>query len=465
MAGDPPEIPTTPAPAPTIPPPPPPKKKTVSFYDNVRKIPAEDWGKRAFIYGYCIEPVCNLKASGENKYLFKSSAPILDEDGIMIDYGSGKYRLNLVYRKPAGDKGDEVDSFEFEIYNPKYPPKIPRAVWMNDPRNERWAALLPKEEPPAPPQAGINTLTDAFKTFGEIRHAIKEEMTPPVTAAPAGDPMSNALSMVQTIMAMKADNPMVEIMKLQLQSVNDQAERARDREAQLQKELRELVIKMSDRKSEGGEQKFGLREAIGELKEFMPAIKEFLPQVGESARASRSGWLDVARDVAPGIIDWGGKIALAVASRMPSPPTPSPMNPGQRPAQIAPPANGAPPQQQQAPQEPPEFVRFLSQPFVFNTFQNYFRGFKAGTTTGGDFAEWVSDGGGEEPLKQARSMGSANIMHMLKSSPAWVLFQSDEAQLAQFIDDTLAWAPAPADDDDDDAEEDKDSVDLTKKGV
>lgn len=443
-----------------------PKAKRLSFFERVKQVPKPDWGTRAFIYVYCWEPICNLKMGGENKYLVRLSEPILDEQPLMVDYGSGKYHLKLVFRKAGGGEGEMMDTTEVEIYNPKYPPKIPRSVWMNDPRNERWAALLPKEEPPVAP-TGLGTLTDAFKTFGDIRRDLKEEMGPAAAApVPIGDPMGNALQMVQTIMAMKADNPMVEIMKAQLQAVNDQAEKARDREANLQKELREMMIRMTERKpaAESAEKKFGLREALGELKEFMPAIKEIIPEV--AARSGRTSWLDVAREVAPGVIDWGGRIALALASRMPPP---AQGQPGQQPpAQIAaPPASGQQPQAQQPPpQEVPAFFRYLAQPAVFGAFQRYFANFKAGEETGGaDFANWVYDGGGADPLKQARAVGSAAIMQSLKASPqVWFMFQADEAKLSEFIDQTLGWNPdeaPPADGDDDE----DDNVDLTKKGV
>ena len=124
------------------------------------------------------QPICDLRQGGETKYLVKYSQPLEDENPLMIDYGSGRYRLQLVHRKPAADKADAIDTAEIEIYNPKYPPKIPRSVWMNDPRNDRWAALLPKEEPPAP-ATGLGTLTEAFKTFSDIRRDVREEIAPP----------------------------------------------------------------------------------------------------------------------------------------------------------------------------------------------------------------------------------------------------------------------------------------------
>jgi hypothetical protein len=432
-------------------------------------IPKADWGTRAFIYVYCLEPICNLKMGGESKYLVRLSEPIADEQALMVDYGSGKYRLQLVNRKAGANNSDALDVKEIEIYNPKYPPKIPRSVWMNDPRNERWAALLPPVEVPQP-ATGLGTLTDAFKTFGDIRRDLKEEMAPAGMGMPVTDPMASSLQMVQTIMAMKADNPMVEIMKLQLQSVNDQAEKAREREANLQKELRDIMFKMSERKAEPPAEKFGLKQTLAELKEFLPSVKELLPGIAETTRATRSSWIDLARDIAPGAIDYVGKIAYELVRRMPQ--TPAAQQNGAQPAAAIPaPSNGQPAAQQpqQAappPQEIPAFVRFLSQPFVFDGFRRYFDGYLADDgQTGADFAEWVFDGGGAEPLKNARAMGSAQIMALLKQSPAWVMFRfgEHEAKLVEFVDSALTWAPPAEESEEDDDEDEK--VDLTAKGV
>jgi len=441
-------------------PPPPPRKKVVSFYDNVRKIPAEDWGKRAFIYGYCIEPVCNLKAQGENKYLFKSGAAILDEDGIMIDYGSGKYRLNLVYRKQGGDKGDEVDSFEFEIYNPKYPPKIPRSVWMNDPRNERWAALLPKEEPPKP-ETGLGTLTDAFRTFTDIRKDLREELTPPpgppiAPPPPPTDPVEAGLRIANLMMTLKADNPMNEFYRDEMKALREELSEER-------RETRRLL----SQKAEPTAEKFGIKEALAEVKEFLPSIKDLVPQVGEAVRAGRTNGWDILEKLvtssAPTAIDYIGKISLALISRMP--PNPAAQNGTAQPqAQIAAPAgtNGQPAAQTAQPANVPKFVHFLAQPSNFEAFQRYFKGSKEGRNTGADFAQWVFDGNGETPMKEARVMGSGNIMALLKQSPAWFLFKDDETKISEFIDQALAWQPP---EEEGDEPEDDGNIDLTAKGV
>jgi hypothetical protein len=307
-----------------------------------------------------------------------------------------------------------------------------------------------------------NQFLEGVKIAGEIRKELKGESP---ADKPAQSGVGETLQLVQTIMAMKADNPMVDVMKEQLRISNESAEKARDREAALQKELRDSM-----RQPQQQGEKFGLKQTLSELKEFLPSVKELLPQFGEAARATRSSWIDLARDIAPGAIDYVGKIAYELVRRMPQ--TPAPQQNGAQPAAALPaPSNGQPaaqqPQQATAPpQEIPAFVRFLSQPFVFDGFRRYFDGYLADDgQTGADFAEWVFDGGGAEPLKNARAMGSAQIMALLKQSPAWVMFRfgEHEAKLVEFVDSALTWSPPAEEPDEEDDEDEK--VDLTAKGV
>jgi len=210
------------------------------FFQRVASIPKEDWGTRAFMYCYCTEPICDLKQLGERKYLFRSAEPILDLDSIMKTYGSMKGYLSLNLRKSGQDGGDQIDRYDFEIYNPLYPPKIPRKAWLADARNERWAALLPKEA-----EAGAaGGMLDAVKLYKEIRSEVKEEnagekpselletmrvakeLFAPATAngtaqpEPAKkDPLEIATQLMTIMMQMKADNPMVEILRDQINSL------------------------------------------------------------------------------------------------------------------------------------------------------------------------------------------------------------------------------------------------------
>ena len=439
-----------------------PVRTQLTFFQRVDKIELADWGTRAKVKVYRLQPIIDQTRGSEFKFI-QIYEEAVDENKIKVDHGSGRYRLYLNVKNAGEQTEKEIDMMEFDILDPRFPPNIPAGHWKDDSRNKKWVWAMPPGTPggppaPAPvPTAAENSATAAtqflegVKIAGDIRKQVKDEM--PAAPVEKASGLADTLQLVTTIMAMKADNPMNEVYRDEMRALRDELKEERA-------ENRRLNTGRHNGNGEPNEKKFGLREALGELKEFLPAIKEIIPEV--AARSGRTSWLDVAREVAPGVIDWGGRIALALASRMP-PPTPGQQP--QAPAQIAAPANGQqPPRPQAPPQETPAFFRYLAQPAVFEAFNRYFATFKAGEETGGaDFANWIYDGGGAEPLKQARAVGSAAIMQSLKSSQVWMMFQADEAKLSEFIDQALGWNPdeAPAEDPD----EDPDHVDFTKKGV
>jgi hypothetical protein len=443
-----------PKPAEPAPPPPPNvrNKGKESFWHKVRDIPKEEWGKRAWIYVYCLEPVCNLKTAGENKYLVKSAEPITDEDSIMHDYGSGRYRLNLVYRKPAADRGDEVDATEIEIYNPKYPPKIPRTAWMNDPRNERWAALLPKEEPPVV-QTGLGAITDAFQTFSAIRKDLREELTPP-TAAPAPAPtntMSDTLQLVNTIMTMKADNPMGDLYRQEMQSIRDEMKAEREENRKLQAELRA-------RSAANG---FSLETLLEKSDTLIPKLKGLLNLGGDKLTEvvhgrPRKWWEELALQIAPPLVQSIAPTIPMMISAIAQPRS-NGMNGNNG-------INGIPQQQQQAlPAGQPAAAPNPMQQLMtrvgnflganIKPLQKHFEDYRSGKlldpddpeskTDGGDFAAWVIEYHGADILRDARALGSAQIMQMFRQSMYWPAIQPHEAKLAEFLDQVLSYSPEP----------------------
>ncbi len=422
-----------------------------SFWHKVREIPKEEWGKRAWIYVYCLEPVCNLKTAGENKYLVKSAEPITDEDSIMHDYGSGKYRLNLVYRKPAADRGDEVDATEIEIYNPKYPPKIPRTAWMNDPRNERWAALLPKEEPPVP-QTGLGAITDAFQTFSAIRKDLREELTPPPAppAPPPSNSMGDTLQLVNTIMTMKADNPMGEMYRQEMTSLREEMRAEREENRKLQAELR----------AKSNANGFTLESLLERSDTLIPKLKGLLNLGGDKLTEvvhgrPRKWWEDILIATVPPIVQSVAPVIPIMIDRMGRPP--APMNGNGMNGTAAPAQQALPPsQQQQVPANPMQQLLTKVGNFLganMKPLQKHFEDFRAGRLSdpddpeskidGVDFAMWVTEFHGEEILKDARALGSAQIMQMFRQSMYWPAIQPHEAKLAEFLDQVLSYSPEP----------------------
>src|ERR1039457_2291229 len=98
--------------------------KTPTFAENMAKVAKADWGPRANIYIYRTEPIIDRTRSGDPKYLDVYAHPV-NEDRVMADFGSGRYKLILNFRKPGAATGDLIDSDYMDILNMKYPPKIP----------------------------------------------------------------------------------------------------------------------------------------------------------------------------------------------------------------------------------------------------------------------------------------------------------------------------------------------------
>lgn len=471
-----PENATPPAPEPAAAP----KKRSPSFFERVAAIPKSEWtGDRAFIYVYCLEPICNLKLGGEKKYLVRLSEPIADEQALMVDYGSGKYRLQLVHRKPGTTQGDSTDLTEIEIYNPKYPPKIPRAVWMNDPRNERWAALLPKEEP-VQPATGLGTLTDAFKTFTDMRKEVAAELKPAEDANKPQDP----LDMAQKILNIQngANNPMVALFQTQMNMFQTQAEAARTREAELQKELRDTMNRMMDKATAPPAAPKSSLEMLKELantvKEIAPTFQNLFPQAKEAVEkiagrsARRSFWEEAGLKLLEDAPDLLKPLINVAAHKWASSGNPSPQINGgtngrpqipQQP-QIAAPAPNPGQPAAPVPQQPAAYnnvVSFLNQPIVWSNLQFHFGEYmkEPPESDGAGFAQWADESGAGSILTDARAIGSNQIMALLRTSPEWPKLQLVEAKLIEFVDQILSWQGQIPDDDDDDDDE----TDLTAR--
>jgi hypothetical protein len=290
--------------------------KQPQFFERVNNVPAEDWGTRAFMYVYVDEPVCNPKTWGESRYLLKSSAPIRDLEGLKQDYGSFKGWMSLNLRKTGKDATDEVDRLNFEIYDPKFPPKIPRGAWANDGRNKRWIDLLPPEKPES---AGAGSMLDAMRMYKEIRSEVKEEVAPepPVstnevletmraakelfappngapTAAPAVDPLAQAMSIAKDFMQMRSENPMVDILRDELKELR--AELRSEREANRKHETAAAT----------GAKPKTLIEQLKELGEAKELIGKVLGINGDGGGIARSGKISpwqLAREVIPEVIN------------------------------------------------------------------------------------------------------------------------------------------------------------------
>ena len=319
----------------------------------MNKVPKPDWGPRATIYLYRVEPVIDRTRSGETKFINTYAEPV-NEDRIMADYGSGRYKLILNFRKPGAETGDVIDSVYMDILNMKYPPKIPVGEWTDDPRNKKWAWAKEAAGQPAPPQAtptGVETLVDVMRVTGEMRKELREEMkadAPAATATPA--PPADPFDTAKKIMEMRANDPMVAALMQRLEAMDRSAEAARAREFDLQKELRQQAAAPAAPQKSWIDQLIELAastEKLEPVKKFLSGL--FGTAEGGTVRAAKMGTLEFFADVLPKIAE--APIMTAIATKM-----------------MTAPANGAPavvlpnlpnPAQPSQPNQEAEFLNFM----------------------------------------------------------------------------------------------------------
>jgi hypothetical protein len=198
-----------------------------------------------------------------------------------------------------------------------------------------------------------------------------------------------------------------------------------------------------------------------------PLIEKFMPKVvdagKEIVRGRRPGFGELLMEQGLPILGdilkpWSNVLA---AKFMQGPPSNSYAAPPIA-APAAPPAPGQPAiAAATPPAQPPRLIQFLSQPLVMGAFQAHFQAFMKDekSEAGFDFAYWIfTSGAGEQPLIDARAMGTTQILALFKSAPQWPVMQPHEAKLTAFLNQVLSWSPKQ---DQPDEEEEDEVTDLT----
>lgn len=421
--------------------------KILTFFQRVAAIAPEDWGTRAKIKVYRLQPLINRLVGSENKFITIYGEPI-NEQKLKVDHGSGRYRLYLNFKNPGGDKERELDTVEIDILDPAFPPKINDGEWMDDPRNKQWAWAKPPSAQPAAAAAAASTLaqfTDVLRATNEMRKEIREELTPPQSTQPAQPgPSVDPWSAAEKILQMRSDNPMVQILMQRMEQMDKAAEASRQREFELQKELREQArsphqANPADKPKTLLEQATELADAAGKLKTIFNG-----PEENVIPRGKISPW-QVARDVIPEIAN--SKIMEAVAAKMMAGPT------------VMPPMNGNGAQPRQNSTIPPlaRFIENVGTPAMLEYFN--------AEGSGSDFADWLYSGfptilpqlqGFTHPALPGL-VGAPAIVQAYKNTPnVWPQLASREPQFIEFINEFCQWRPDQDEDEEVKAEPDDD---------
>lgn len=440
-----------PEPTPTAPPPPPkgkrqdPIPKQATFFQRIARVARADWGTRAKINVYRLEPIIDRLRGSENKYITVYFEPITAEK-LKIDHGSGRYRLYYTYKEPAGiDK--EIDSVELDIMDLNFPPKVPAGEWLDDPRNKKWAWAKPTGAPGGPPLPA--PLESAYETVLDIQDRERQRNGEKTSDL---DRFTGMVTAVKTLLPeppKATDNTMlntiVTLLTAQIQSSQNEAQ-------QLRKQVFEMM------QANGGNKGITLEMIIEKADVLLPKIKGLLDMGGNKLTEvvhgrPRQWWQEILLESVPSIVqNLAPTIPMMIAGfTRPTigPPAVNGMNGAAQPQ-----AQAALPAAQPAQANPMQALQIKVGQFLganIKPVQKFFEDFVSGKLTdptdpesktdGVDFAMWVCDYHGAEILKDARALGSAQIMQMFRQSPYWPAIQRNEAKLAEFLDQALAYTP------------------------
>lgn len=444
-----------------------------SFFQTLSRVDRDDWGTRINLYLYRTEPTIDRTRQGDPKYIMTYGEPI-NEDRILADHGSGRYKMILNFRKPGAERGDEIDTGYISLLNMNFPPRIPPGDWVDDPHNKKWA-WAKKHFPPENNGAAI--AADPFKaleTVSRIRKEVADELRP----APSDSPEERMLMLATVLekLSPKPSNP-DEFMK-NIGTLMAQLRPPEDKMSAFMLEQYSDLLKevLKTRKEDTTERPNSLtvvKEVITGFKELVPQFRELIPGVAEgtTTRSRMTSWQEFAVAMSPTLSAVLAPLAAVLAQTL--------TRVGQNPAPgAAPPPLALPPPQGNAGApgagNPPPLMPFLN--IIANPMMNYAREMAAPINAdpveaGEDFAAWVHEGFGananyHEAIATARLMGPLGVIAAFRVTPYWndrgtngqaPSLSSLETQLYPFYNAFLNWTPRP----DEDQEGDDDDEPLT----
>ncbi len=392
--------------------------KVLTFFERVGEIPKADWGTRASIKLYRLEPVINRLATSDNKYIGVYAEPV-NEERVKVDYGSGKYRLYLNYKLPAQAEGKELDSVEFDIMDMHYPPKIPLGEWIDTPKNKDWAWAKPlltaaQAAPVVPAPSAAAPAPD----FADTIRAMNEVQNSAVERAMAGmPPPMNPIEMITAFQKLipapvpQTENTMLQTVVALFQT---QLTAAQTQTAQLYTELRQMRTEQAQPKTSGLEI---VKELVTQAKALLPDIKEFFP-VSE-VRARGPWWTGLAEQA----IAAAGPAVVPLVQQWASRQTPNGNSQQHEQPQLGQPAIAAPRPQQYG-------ARIDLDAMLLSTLSSDPPG------DGEDMAYGLCTFFGQDgkiAYQSACALGEEGLLQLLQSRPIWNQLGGLQQRMPQFI--------------------------------
>lgn len=422
--------------------------KQITFFQRIEAIPLADWGTRARVRVYRLEPLIDAMRSSGKKYITIYDDGPPTEERIKIDHGSGRYRLYLNMKTAGQATERELDMIEIDILDPKFPPRLELGDWVDDPKNRKWnwakkiledQASKTAAAQPAAPQSP-NVLIDAMHVIGEVQKNAFEQARANTPAAPV-DPAVNAFTMAKEMLQITkggGDSTLLEMFR-------DELKAAREENSALQADFRKLMTTPPPPVPTPADP---LDSFAASLEKFEKIKNVLAPKQSDSVispnmRSKMSGWQEFAVNIAekafesPVIGNLLGLFAQGMFNRAQAPNGTAAPIPQQLTSAGVMPNPAAPPNQMQ---QVIDFLNTIATPML-NMFGD--------DMDGGDFAEWLYEGHGDtwiHPSGQsvqwyvgAKQIGAPNLLQFFQRSPYWAKLQPQAEKFTKFLTEFVAW--------------------------
>lgn len=117
-----------------------------TYWEHIAGFTSDDWQEH-IAYLWLVDPIHDKRIAKGTTSIDKYSRPH-DLQTIKEDHGSGGYRIDFVRIARTGNAQKRIHQEYFNIFDMKYPPRLPYGEWLSYPENKKWewcAPLLMKD--------------------------------------------------------------------------------------------------------------------------------------------------------------------------------------------------------------------------------------------------------------------------------------------------------------------------------
>jgi hypothetical protein len=148
-----------------------------STWEWVESVPKGNWQDKLICYLWRTAPIIDL-GSGKPSSIERIAHPF-DLTYILKTHGSGGYRFDISEIPPDGGKQRRIKQFYENVFDQRFPPRIPLGSWVDDPRNADWQWAKPMlvdeaARMSAPQQAEQQTPAQTLVDYLDVANKVKE---------------------------------------------------------------------------------------------------------------------------------------------------------------------------------------------------------------------------------------------------------------------------------------------------